>query len=98
LSSLNQSNIPAEIICEVCEGVLLVIEAGNTPTSLIQESVKKLKVKKVNLIGSVLNDKANPSLLSELQRETYRLEGLFPKLMSKIRKKLASTVLLNISI
>jgi len=98
LTSLNQSNIPAEIICEVCEGALLVIEAGETPSNLIQESVEKLKVKKVNLIGSIINDKKNPSLLTELQRETYRLNPLFPNIMAKLRKKLASLVLLNISV
>ncbi len=98
LTSLNQSNIPAEIICEVCEGTVLIIEAGVTPASLIQESVEKLKMKKVNLIGSILNDKTNPSLLTELQRETFRLNQLFPVLMSKLRKKLASIVLLNVSV
>jgi protein-tyrosine kinase len=98
LTSLNQSNIPAEIICEVCEGALLVIEAGTTPANLIQESIEKLKLKKVNLIGSIINDKNNPSLLTELQRETYRLDRIFPKLMAKIRKKLARLVLLNISV
>jgi len=98
LTSLNQSNIPAEIICEVCEGALLVIEAGTTPAILIQESVEKLKLKKVNLIGSIINDKNNPSLLAELQRETYRLNRLLPKLMTKLRKKLATLVLLNISV
>ncbi len=98
LTSLNQSNIPAETICEVCEGTLLVIEAGQTPASLIQESIEKLKLKKVNLIGSIINDKSNPSLLAELQRETYRLNSILPKLMAKLRKKLAKIVLLNISV
>ncbi|ALO34408.1 hypothetical protein CMT41_06505 [Colwellia sp. MT41] len=98
LTSLNQSNIAAEIISEVCQGTILVIEAGRTPASSIQESIEKLKNKKVNLIGSVLNDKSNPSLLVELQRESHRLNWLCPVLMSKLRKKLASTVLLNVSI
>jgi len=98
LTSLNQSNIPAEIISEVCEGTVLVIEAGKTPASLIQESVDKLKVKRVNLIGSVLNDKTNPSLLTELKRETYRLNKLMPKLMAKLREKLSNIILLNVSV
>jgi len=98
LTSQNQSNIPAEIICQVCEGALLVIEAGTTPANLIKESVDKLKLKNVNLIGSIINDINNPSLLTELQRETYRLNRLFPKVMVKLRKKLASLVLLNISV
>jgi len=98
LTSLNQSNIPAEIICEVCEGALLVIEAGTTPASLIQEGVEKLKLKKVNLIGSILNDKKNPSLLAELRRETYRLNRIFPTIMAKLRNRLGDIVLLNVSV
>lgn len=82
----------------MCEAALLVIEAGETPSNLIQESVEKLKLKKVNLIGSIINDKNNPSLLTELQRETYRFNKLFPSIMSKLRMKLASIVLLNISV
>ncbi|NQY89793.1 MAG: CpsD/CapB family tyrosine-protein kinase [Colwellia sp.] len=98
LTSLNQSNIPAEVISEVCEATILVVEAGETPANLIQESIEKLKLKRVNLIGSVLNDKSNPSLLAELLRETYRLNCLFPKLMAKLRKKLANIILLNVSV
>ncbi|MEW6995821.1 hypothetical protein AADZ84_16390 [Colwelliaceae bacterium MEBiC 14330] len=98
LTSLNQSNIPAEIICQACQGAILVVEAGRTPQSLIQESIDKLKLKNVNLIGSIINDKSNPPLLTELLRETYRLDQFFPKLMVKLRNKLLNTVLFNISI
>ena len=98
LTSLNQSNIPAEIVCEACEGALLVVEAGTTPASSIQEGIEKLKINKVNLIGSILNDRNNPSLLTELLRETYRFNQLFPLIMSKLRKRLASSTLFNISV
>jgi len=98
LTSFNQSNIPAEIICSECEASILVVEAGKTPSNLIQQAIEKLKFTKVNLVGSVINDKSNPSLLTELHRETYRFNRSFPKLMSKIRSKLSSLVLLNISV
>jgi Mrp family chromosome partitioning ATPase len=98
LTTLNQSNIPAEIICEACEGAILVVEAGKTPQSLIQESIEKFKMKKVNLIGSIINDKSNPPLLTELLRETHRFNHLFPKLMAKLRKKLSNIIVFNISI
>lgn len=98
LTSLNQKNIPAETISEICEGTILVVEAGKTPSNLIQESIDKLKLRRVNLIGSVLNDKNNPSLLAELRRETYRLNAYFPVLMAKLRKKLASSTLLKVSV
>jgi len=98
LQSLNQSNIPPEIVCEVCEGAILIIESGITPANLIEEGVEKLKARKVNLIGSVLNDKSNPSLLSEVIRETNRLNRFFPKTMEKIRNGLASLIILNVSV
>jgi Mrp family chromosome partitioning ATPase len=98
LTSLNQNNIPAEIICEACEGAILVVEAGKTPQSLIQESIEKFKIKKVNLIGSIINDKSNPPLLTELLRETHRFNHLFPKIMAKLRKKLSNIIVFNISI
>lgn len=98
LASLNQNNIPAEIISEVCEGTIMVIEAGQTPSNIIQESIEKLKLKRVNLIGSVLNDKTNPSLLTELIRETYRLNKLLPNLMIKLRQRLQKITLLNVSV
>jgi len=98
LQSLNQNNIPSEIVCEVCEGTILIIEAGETPANIIEEGIDKLKSRKVNLIGSVLNDKNNPTLLSEVLRETNRLNGIFPKTMVKLRKILSSLVLLNVSV
>lgn len=98
LTSLNQSNIPAEIICGVCEASLMVVEAGKTPSNLIQLAIEKLNFNHVNLVGSVINDKNNPSLLTELQRETYRFNRYFPNLMAKVRHKLSRVVLLNISI
>ncbi len=98
LNSKNQSNIPAEIICEVCSGALLVVEAGETPANLICESIDKLNLKKVNLIGSILNDKNNPTLLADLQRETHRLDSFLPNFMAKLRKKLARLIILNVAI
>jgi Mrp family chromosome partitioning ATPase len=98
LQSLNQNNIPSEIVCEACEGTILIIESGKTPANIIEESIVKLKTRKVNLIGSVLNDKNNPTLLSELLRETKRLNGILPKTMVRLRKLLSSLVLLNVSV
>jgi len=98
LQSLNQSNIPPEIVCEVCDGAILIIEGGRTPSNLIEEGILKLKARKVNLIGTVINDKHNPSLLSEIVRETHRLDKIFPNTMAKLRKVLTSLVLLNVSV
>ncbi len=97
-NSKNQRNIPAEIICEVCSGFLLVVETGVTPSSLINESIEKLNTRKTNLIGTILNDKNNPTLLFSIQNSTHRLDSFLPNLMRFVRKKLGQLVVLNVEI
>ena len=98
LNSKNKKNIPADIVCEVCSGTILVVEAGVTPENQILECIDKLNVKNVNLIGTVLNDNKNKTLLEELQRETHRLDKYLPNIMIKLRKILSRLVILNVSI
>jgi protein-tyrosine kinase len=85
-------------VCEVCSGTILVVEAGVTPENQILECIDKLNVKNVNLIGTVLNDNKNKTLLEELQRETHRLDKYLPNIMIKLRKILSRLVILNVSI
>ena len=98
LAMLNQHNIPACTVCQVCDGAIMVVEAGKTPANLIEEGIAKLAAKQVNVVGAVLNDKSNPSLLDEMIRESYKLDRWLPKLMGKLRTKLANTVMLNVAV
>ena len=73
LTALNRGNIPADKVCGACEGALLVVLAGVTPTTVVQSAVDKLTRAEANLIGAVYNDKLNPGLASEILRELNRL-------------------------
>jgi Mrp family chromosome partitioning ATPase len=97
LAMLNQHNIPAESVCQACEGTVIVAAAGQTPANLIEEGINKLVARQVNIIGTVMNDYSNPSLLSELIRETKKLDRFMPKLMTKLRAKLSQMVILKVS-
>ncbi|HEH9440071.1 TPA: capsular biosynthesis protein [Aeromonas sobria] len=73
LNALNRGNIPADQVCGACDGALLVVLAGVTPTSAVQSAVDKLTRADANLVGAVYNDKLNPGLASEILRELNRL-------------------------
>jgi protein-tyrosine kinase len=73
LTALNRGNIPADQVCGACEGALLVVLAGVTPTTVVQSAVDKLTRAEANLVGAVYNDKLNPGLASEIIRELNRL-------------------------
>lgn len=74
LNRCNGSNIPAERIAAACDTALLVVLAGNTRETDVNDAVKRLKTAGADLAGCVINDKNNPPLKSELIRETKRLE------------------------
>ena len=50
------------------------------------------------LLGVVMNDRDNPSLLAELDRETYRLARRLPRLMAWLRARLHHATLLTVRI
>lgn len=98
ITAFNRGNIPAEVICAVCEGTLLVMLAGKTAESKIHSAINQLSTAQVNLIGCVLNDQFNPSLASELIREVKRFEKILPELVVTLCRKIKQSVFLNIPI
>ena len=62
--------------------------AGRTPSGRVREAREQLAAAGANLIGAVLNDRENPSLLSELDRETWRLGRMLPRQMAALRARL----------
>jgi hypothetical protein len=45
----------------------------------VREACERLQAARASVIGSVLNDRDNPPLLSELQREINRLSRFMPR-------------------
>jgi protein-tyrosine kinase len=95
LNAINQGNIPAELICSQCEGALLVVKAGNSHEGDINSAMERLNGSDTKLLGGIINDMNNPSLVNELCRETYRLQRLFPNSMEKLRLFFQHSAFLN---
>lgn len=77
------------------DACVMVTLAGRTPSSRIREARDMLNAAGANLIGTILNDRDNPSLRAELDRQTYRLNRLLPQTMGKLRRKIARSPLLS---
>ncbi|HYN78922.1 MAG TPA: CpsD/CapB family tyrosine-protein kinase [Lamprocystis sp. (in: g-proteobacteria)] len=96
LNGSNKGNIPAERVCHGCEGSILVVLAGMTPASAVKAGLDRLKAAGVTPIGTVLNDKQNPSLAEELRRESLRFDRLLPGFTHRMRQKIRTSQLLNL--
>lgn len=87
--------VPAQSVAAAAEATLLVVLAGRTPASDVREATQQLERARARLIGSVLNDRDNPSLLAEMEREAGRLERVAPGLVRRIRGGLRRSSLLG---
>lgn len=91
-SSGEIAGITAAAAAEVC---ILVTLAGGTSGTRIREAREKLAAAGANLIGSILNDRDNPTLLGELDRETYRFARYFPDWMGRLRARMHRSPILT---
>jgi protein-tyrosine kinase len=96
LNGSNKGNIPAEQVCQGCAGAVLVVLAGITPASALRAALDKLGAAEANLLGTVLNDRHNPSLAEELRRETERFERRLPGLAQRVRGRIRASKLLSL--
>ena len=80
--------VPGSTAAAAADATILVTLAGRTPANRVREAREKLAAAGANVIGAVLNDRDNPSLLTELDRETWRLSSMFPRQMANLRARL----------
>jgi Mrp family chromosome partitioning ATPase len=80
--------IPGATVAAAADATVLVTLAGRTPANRVREAREKLAAAGATVIGAVLNDRDNPSLLAELDRETWRLSQMFPRQMAGLRSRL----------
>ena len=85
-------------LAAAADATVLVAMAGRTSASNIREARDMLNGAGARLIGTVMNDRDNPSLLSELERETYRLAPLLPRMMACLRGRLRRSTLLRLRV
>ena len=88
LTRSNQRNVSPDMVAACSDCAVFVVLAGRTAETKVSEAMARLKKSGANVVGAVINDRHNPGLSSELCRETFRLEKLFPKMMPRLRNVL----------
>jgi len=98
INAVNGANLPGERAAAACDGTLLLILSGTTTETMAAAAAKKLTDAGALLLGAVLNDRDQPSLLQELIREIDRLRPLLPRLAGWLRRKLLGMPLLRLEV
>ncbi|UGA57717.1 CpsD/CapB family tyrosine-protein kinase [Vibrio sp. VB16] len=96
--NINKSNIPSQIVATACDRTILTVLAGVTNKHDVTQAMKLLNSSQIQLLGTVLNTKEQPSLLFELNREINRLAFLPRKWRSAITNKLKKNQFLSITV
>lgn len=88
--------LPAASVAAAAEATVLTVLAGRTPVPAVRAAREALDRAGARLIGTVMNDRDNPSLLVELERQTYRLAPRLPRAMAALRGRLSRSTLLAV--
>jgi Mrp family chromosome partitioning ATPase len=97
--NVNQNNIPAQVVANACDGTYLVVLSGVTMTNQVTEATQILNdATSVQLLGSVLNYRDQPSLASEICREIDRLSWLPNRVTNWMKTKVRNNRFLSQSI
>jgi len=98
LNRINAQNIPPERVAAACDGAILVVMAGKTSEAAINNATAKLNNANALLLGSVFNDRDNPTLKSELLREVQKLDPRFSWLSRPLKRILHKSRLLALQV
>ena len=90
--------LPGATAAAAAEATLLVVLSGRTPAAAVREAREVLAGAGATLLGTVLNDRDSPSLLSELEREARRLGRIAPGLARRAAAALHRSALLGIRV
>ncbi len=94
--SRDHETIPATAVASAADVTVMITLAGRTPVSAVREARASLDSAGARLLGTVMNDRDNPSLLTELERESYRLAPVMPRAMAALRGYLRRTPLMTV--
>ena len=90
--------VPVERIVGACDATLLVVMAGVTSELEVRQSCARIDAAGGKLAGSVLNNRVNPSLQTELLRETRRLPDRLAGTAQKISGWIGNNRLLSLEL
>lgn len=98
ISRVNANNIPPEHIASACDGCVMVVLAGSTTQTMVAAALKALEASNCRLLGTIINDRDNPSLKEELIRETERLPGFLGPIKRRLVNRFRNSRLLSIDL
>lgn len=91
----NRGNIPANLVAAACDRTLLSVLAGTTTKAEIQKSLQLLNLESVSMLGTVLNQKSQPTLSQEIIREINRFSWLPERWLNKLKKRVRDNTFIN---
>ncbi len=77
---------------------LMVVLAGRTKAEAVKRAQDRLDRAGANLLGIVLNDRENPSLREEMEREVSRIAGFLPGLARRLLARVRRLPVLGVEI
>ena len=75
-------------VCASAACTLMVVLAGHTKAEAVLKAQTRLDLAGANLLGIVMNDRENPSLKQELQREIGRIADFLPGITRRLQSRL----------
>ena len=82
----NARNVPPLAVCRAVGCVLMSIMARQTSESDAAAALQAIQDEGARVIGAVINDRDNPSLGEELEREANRLRWLSPGIVAWLHR------------
>lgn len=90
----NARNIPPLAVCRAVGAVLVSVMARRTAEPALNQAADLVRNEGARLIGAVMNDRDNPSLGEELEREAGRLSFIAPMVAGWLARQVRRVELL----
>jgi Mrp family chromosome partitioning ATPase len=90
--------LPGLAAAAAADAAVLVVLAGRTDANQVREAAEALRMAGARLLGSVLNDRDNPALRAELEREARRLRRVAPGLTARLTAAFQRSSLLGMRV
>jgi hypothetical protein len=90
--------LPGLTAAAAAEATLLVVLAGRTAASALREARERLMAAGAALVGVAMNDRDNPSLAMELERQAARFARVLPGLAARLTRAVRGSALLGLRV
>lgn len=91
----NRGNIPANLVAAACDNTLLSVLAGKTTKSEVNKALQLLNLESINILGTVLNQRSQPTLSQEIQREINRFSWLPNRWLNWLKSSVKNNAFIN---